>query len=75
MILSADQLRALGEGEPIPVTIEETECIVMHREVFDRLKNLLDDDMKPRDTYAAILKAIDSHDEDPEQYLEYLKDA
>ncbi|MEO8496863.1 MAG: hypothetical protein ABI614_17470 [Planctomycetota bacterium] len=77
MILSGDQLKALGQGEPIPVTIDETECIVIHRDVFDRLKNLLYDDseMKPRETYAAILNAIDSHDEDPKQYLEYLKDA
>jgi hypothetical protein len=77
MILTADQLKALDQGEPIPVRIEDKDCVVVHKEVFDRLKGLLYDNSEwvPREAYPAILRAIDSDDEDTDQYLDYLKDS
>ena len=77
MILSADQLKALGQGEPIPVRIEDKECVVVQKDVFDRLQGLMYDasDLLPREAYAVVLQAIDADDEDTDQYLDYLKDS
>jgi hypothetical protein len=77
MILSADQLKALGQGEPIPVRIDDKDCVVVQKDVFDRLKGLLYDDTEwiPRKAYPSILLAIDADDEDTDQYLDYLKDS
>lgn len=40
----------------------------------DRAPETPDDDFDPRETYAAVLEAWDADDENPEQYLDYLRE-
>jgi hypothetical protein len=61
----------------VPVDVDGRDCVVLRREIYDRVKRVLDydsGDYSPRETYAAVLKAWDQDDENPEQYLEYLRD-
>jgi len=51
--LTPDQLQAIAKGKPVPIVIDETECIVVRRDVYDEQGSV-------RDTYAAVLKAWDS---------------
>jgi hypothetical protein len=68
-------MKALDHGEPVPVKIDDKECIVVQKHVFERLKNQVFDDMSPREAYPAVLKVIDKDDENPDQYLDYLQDS
>lgn len=49
MELTADQLKAVGDGLPVPVVIDHTECVIIRRDVFeqaqkeDASKTLYDD--------------------------------
>jgi len=36
MILSLEQLEAIDRGEPFPVSIDERECVVVRKDVYDR---------------------------------------
>jgi len=42
--LTAEQLTALETGEPVACTLEQTECIVVRKNVFDRLQRIAYDD-------------------------------
>jgi hypothetical protein len=76
-----DELRhdiAQAGGEPLRLLDPESgqEYVVLHADVYDRLKLVLqyqDANFDPRDAYASILKAWDKDDELPEQYVEYLQ--
>jgi len=72
MTLSAEQLQAIEAGEAIELTIDGTRCVVVRHDVYDRVKRVIEP--SPRETYPAVLKALDKFDESPEQYLEYLND-
>jgi len=45
MNLSSDQIQALKEGEPVQVVPPEVgqECVLLRRDVYDRIAHLLDD--------------------------------
>jgi hypothetical protein len=42
MELSTDQMRALENGEAVPVTINHTSCIILRIDVYERVQALLD---------------------------------
>ena len=42
MELSTDQIRALENGEAVPVTIEHTRCVILRADVYERVQALLD---------------------------------
>jgi hypothetical protein len=42
MELSTDQMRALENGEAVPVTINHTSCIILRTDVYERVQALLD---------------------------------
>jgi hypothetical protein len=42
MELSTDQMRALENGEAVPVTIHRTRCIILRTDVYERVQALLD---------------------------------
>ena len=42
MELSTDQMRALKNGEAVPVTINHTSCIILRTDVYERVQALLD---------------------------------
>ena len=44
MNLSMDQKQALQQGNAVPVVVETTDCVLLRRDIFDRVKALLYDD-------------------------------
>ena len=50
MELSTDQIRALENGEAVPVTIEHTRCVILRTDIYERVQTLLDIE----DTYPLI---------------------
>ncbi|HUQ68151.1 MAG TPA: hypothetical protein VM165_01435 [Planctomycetaceae bacterium] len=79
MTLTSEQAAAVKDGEPIRVTPPEVgaDCVLVRADVYDRVRSLVETggDFQPRETYPAVLKALDQIDESPEQYLEYLSQA
>lgn len=72
MNLTKEQEKAIQSGQPIELELAGTTCVILPKETYCEL---LDMDLSVRETYATVLKAIDADDENPDQYLEYLKDA
>jgi hypothetical protein len=72
MTLTTEQLHAIEAGEAIELTIDGTRCIIVRQDIYDRAQQVVDP--SPRETYPAVLKALEKFDESPEQYLEYLND-
>lgn len=72
MNLTKDQEQAIRSGQPVEVELAGTTCVILPKEAYCEL---LEVDHSVRETYRAVLKAIDASDENPDQYLEYLKDA
>lgn len=76
MSLTIDQTQSLDAGRAVGIDVDGRDCIVILRTVYDRVRCVLEeqhDEESPRATYAAVLKAWDQDDENPQQYLEYLK--
>lgn len=42
--LTAEQRSALESGEPVTCALEQTECVVVRKDVFDRLQRIAYDD-------------------------------
>ena len=42
MELSTDQMRAIENGEVVPVTINHTRCIILRTDIYERVQALLD---------------------------------
>ena len=42
--LSPDQESALASGEPVPCLVSDTECIVVRKDVFERMQHVAYDD-------------------------------
>ncbi len=38
MILSAEQLQAIQKGEAVVLTVDETECVLVRRDVFQKIQ-------------------------------------
>lgn len=72
MEITKEQLQAAEQGEPVRLQTDDVELVVVRADVFDGLAGVLD---HPRETYSAVLKALDQADEDPGQYLEYLNES
>jgi hypothetical protein len=68
MQLDSLQRAALEQGQPVPVVIEQTECVVIRRDVYERTCGSI----SPEDTYAAVESVLD-RDDDPglESYQHY----
>lgn len=39
-----EQQRSIESGEPVPLVLNETECVVIRKEIFDRLQHPTYDD-------------------------------
>lgn len=72
MTLSADQLKALQSGSLVPLTLDGTDCVALHKDLYDKVKGLIYDDseMDPRETYPAVLSAWDQ-DNNTDNYANY----
>ena len=42
MELSTEQIRALENGEAVPITIEHTKCVLLRTDIYERVQALLD---------------------------------
>ena len=42
--LNRDELGALEKGEPVPCVLGSTECVVLRRDVFERMRRVAYDD-------------------------------
>ena len=42
--LTTQQQNALESGEPVPCVLDQTECIVVRKDVFDRMRHVAYDD-------------------------------
>lgn len=62
MRLNNAQREALEQGEAVAVTVGQTECVILRKDVYERVKAVLFDDgeMDPCAAYPAVLRAWDS---------------
>jgi len=44
MILSVDQRKAVQQGAAVPVTVDETECVVIRKDVYEEITQRTYDD-------------------------------
>lgn len=44
MTLTPEQLRAIQSGQPVSVTVDQTECVVVRKDVFQRTRHVSYDD-------------------------------
>ncbi len=75
MDLTSEQVQAIDHGHAVPVIVEGRSCVVVRQEVYDRVKRVVDlddSDLRPEETYAAVLAAWDQ-EEDPglDAYQDY----
>jgi hypothetical protein len=42
MELSAEQIRAVDNGEAVPVTVEHTVCVLLRADIYERVKAMLE---------------------------------
>jgi len=42
MELSAEQLRAVENGEAVPVTVQHTKCVLIRADIYERVKVLIE---------------------------------
>jgi hypothetical protein len=63
MNLSSEQVQLLEQGDAVPVVVNGRECVVVAREVYDRVRAMLDFD--PAQAYPAIDEAWREGWDDP----------
>jgi len=44
MIISTDQQKAMEEGHPVPLIVAGTECVLIRKDLYDRVKTILEYD-------------------------------
>jgi len=44
MDLTAEQVAAVENGEPVPYVLDHTECVVVRKDVFERMQRVAYDD-------------------------------
>ncbi len=74
MNLTIEQIEAIKEGESVRVANSEIgmDCVVVRADIYENVKNLINDGVDPRDMYPSVLKVQDACDDSLDQYLEYL---
>jgi len=75
MDLTNDQIQALDHGDPVPVGVDGRQCVVLRRDVYDRVEQVIgydDRELSPDEAYPAILAAWDQ-EKDPglDAYQDY----
>lgn len=65
MDLTNDEMQALDQGRAVPIVLGGRECVVLSRDVYDRVKRVVEySEMAPEDAYPAVLAAWDQ-EQDP----------
>jgi hypothetical protein len=62
--LTAEQRTALEGGEPVPCVLNQTECVVLRKDVFERFQRVAYDDSEwtPDEMIALAERAFDDAD-------------
>jgi len=63
-MFTAEELDAVIQGEAVPVELQGTSCVLVRKDIYDRMKGLLHDGVDVRGAYAATMRAWDQ-DLDP----------
>jgi hypothetical protein len=74
MNLSPDQLKAVAAGEPVPLLVERTRCVLIREDLFDRLKRVTSDALDADNLYDLIEETMaedDANDPALESYQKY----
>ncbi len=73
MELTNEQLQAIRGGEPVPIVLPEVgeECVLLRRDVYERMTQADDDDLPSSATIARIVEAVAGDDEDLDYYQQY----
>ena len=77
MDLTSKQRQALEQGEAVPVTVEQTECILLRRDIYERVKKVVqcdDREFDPREAYPLVnevMREDDEHDPLLDSYQKY----
>ena len=66
MVFTADQLKALDQGRAVPVHIDQRDCVVVRRDVYDRTTRIPYDDseMNPAEAYPFVDEVMADDDAD-----------
>jgi len=72
MNLTSEQVRAIREGEPVPVVPPEVgeECILLRRDVYERVREGVEDDLPTSLAIAGLVRAT-LEDDQFDDYREY----
>jgi hypothetical protein len=69
MNLTNEQVRAIREGEPVPIVPPEVgeECVVVRRDIYEQVTHTLENDLPTPLAVCPMMRAAEDN-EDPEQY-------
>lgn len=74
MTLTTEQRQAIENGETVPVTVGETECVIVRKDVYDQICAACDQSL-PAEVVAGLVEdTMDEYDaDDPllESYQKY----
>lgn len=64
MNLTAEQISALTSGEPVPCVLDHTECVVVRKDVFERMQHVSynDGELTSEEMIAMAERAFDDAD-------------
>jgi hypothetical protein len=56
MNLTKEQRQAVGKGESVTVTVDGTECVIIRKDVFERVKAVIPNDLPSLDEQRQLLR-------------------
>jgi hypothetical protein len=60
VVLTPEQTEALGRGEEVILTLDDTEYVLMRRDVRAKIRSEYDDsELSPGETYEAVERVLD----------------
>jgi hypothetical protein len=62
--LTSEQIRAIRDGEAVSIFLPEVgeECVIVRRDVFERLKQAMEDDLPTSRSISRMIEEIDPTD-------------
>lgn len=69
MILNQEELQAVQEGRHVPIVLGSTECVVIRKDIFERLQSLLGDDLDA-DAVCSHMEQVMAEDDANDPLLE-----
>jgi len=75
MDLTNEQVRSIDHGDAVLIVVDGRSCVLLRQDVYDRVKRVFDfedSEMRPEETYLAVVAAWDQ-DDDPglDAYQDY----